>query len=193
MNNTTSIQDLPTDPANGGGNMALTANEQINMGPPSAASASALSLDQTTINQIVSGLQQASSSGLTQLKSRDIPQTTHAITQDPQIQPTYIPEASNKDYIHEYEENEDIISNYNKRRETATNLDQVYDELQLPILVAAMFFLFQLPIFTKLLFNHLPILFHKDGNINLYGYAFKSALFGFYYYTLVKIIHKFNA
>lgn len=198
MSDTTSIHDLPTDPANGSnglapGNISMSTNEKIGpgLGPPSQMS-EGLSLDQTTINQIVSGLQQASSSGATQLKSRDIPQITQALTQDPQIQPHYIPPASNQDYIQEYEDNEDIIENYKQKMEYSNSLDQLYDELQVPLLIAVLFFLFQLPIFRKFLFNYFPFLFFKDGNINIYGYLFKSILFGLLYYLLFKTISQFN-
>ena len=103
MNNeSTSILDLPTDPLGGGSisnNISLTASDsmqQINQnGAPN------LSLDQTTINQIVSGIQKASISGATQLPSRDIPMTTTGLSNDPQVQPNYVPPPpqNNIDYI----------------------------------------------------------------------------------------------
>ena len=65
---TTSISDLPTDPVGGGShNVSMNISEKIptqNQSAPNVAGS--LSLDQTTINQIVSGLQQASSTGATQ-------------------------------------------------------------------------------------------------------------------------------
>ena len=94
----TSITDLPTDPANGGtigGNISLSTSE--NAQGNSNASPSSLSLDQTTINQIINGLQQAGSS--TALPSRDIPRNVESITHDEQIQPNFIPKASSTDYI----------------------------------------------------------------------------------------------
>ena len=105
---TTSINDLPADPASGvSGNISLSVNEMKQTADPQ--SSPALALDQTTINQIVNGLQQASATGATQLMSRDIPQNTQGYTQDAQIQPTYIPQSSNVDYIKDYEDNADII------------------------------------------------------------------------------------
>ena len=100
MSSTTNIFDLPVDPAGGGGggggpvqNMSLNANEvrpmqqqpppNLNTGPPPP-------LDQNTINHIVSGIQQASSSGATQLPSRDMPTSTNHIAQDVQVQANYI-------------------------------------------------------------------------------------------------------
>jgi hypothetical protein len=186
--NSTSINDLPTDPAGGGsigGNISFSANEKV--GPTSS-----MSLDQSTIAQIVSGLQQASTTGATQLNSRDIPRTTEAITQDEQIQPNYIPPTANHDYIKEDEDNEDIVNNYNSRAESDNNLDKIYDEIQTPLLLTILYFLFQLPIFKKYLFRYIPALFSKDGNTNIYGYLFTSGLFGSIYYFLSKVMINFN-
>jgi hypothetical protein len=183
MTDTTSIMDLPTDPVGGGtiGGISFSANENIGV-----------SLDQSTINQIVNGLQQASSTGATQLHSRDIPMNTSSIIQDPQVQPNYIPPANNNDYIGEYEENDDIINKYNKGAQYTDKLDQIYDELQTPILLSIMYFLFQLPFFKKLLYKFFPALFLKDGNINLFGYIFNSTFFGLVYYILSKVLGYFN-
>jgi len=187
---TTSIHELPTDPA-GGGNINLVANE---MKPSTTETLMSTmpALDQATINQIVNGLQQATIAGATQLPSRDIPQNTQQYTHDPNIQPNYIPPSSNADYIKDYEDNNDIINDYNRRENTMNNLDQLYDELQIPLLIAVLFFLFQLPIFKKLLFTYFPILFFKDGNVNIYGYLFTSILFGLLYYLLFKIMTHFS-
>lgn len=187
---TTSIMDLPTDPTGGGsigGNISLSANES-NVYNQNSVAPSGVSLDQTTINQIVSGLQQASSTGATQLASRDIPRNIENISQDPQIQPNYIPPQSNKDYITEDEENDDIIQNYNKRAEKGDSLDQLYEEIQIPLLMSVLYFLFQLPIFKRYLYKFFPALFSKDVNLNLYGFLFTSSLFGMLYYLLSKIM-----
>lgn len=194
MTDTTSILDLPTDPAGGGNNISLSIQENNNS-PQSNnnISQNSFSLDQTTINQIVSGLQQASTTGITQLPSRDIPQNTSNISQDPQIQPNYIPPPVNKsDYIKEYESNEDIINNYNKSHKNSNSLDETYNEIQIPLLLAVLYFLFQLPIFKKSLFYYLPMIFSKDGNYNINGFIFTSCLFGLLFYILNKIIFHFN-
>lgn len=192
---TTSILDLPTNPANGGNisnNISLSANETLNNGNNSDinANANSVSLDQTTINQIVNGLQQASASGATQLASRDIPMNTNNLTHDVNIQPNYIPSPqipNQTDYIKNYEETEDIINDYNSNLENSNRLDDLYNEIQVPILLAVLYFLFQLPIFRKYLFTYFPILFSKDGNLNINGYLFMSALFGIFYYFINKI------
>jgi hypothetical protein len=156
---TTSIFDLPTDPANGGNmnNITLNANEMRNNIPGEAQNntmnnQSAISLDQTTINQIVNGLQQASVTGATQLSSRDIPMTTSNLTHDVNIQPNYIPPPqSNNDYVKNYEQASDIINEYNDNIERNDTLDDMYNEIQVPLLLAVLYFLFQLPFFRKFL------------------------------------------
>jgi hypothetical protein len=192
---TTSIFDLPTDPANGGNmnNITLNANEMRNNIPGEAQNntmnnQSAISLDQTTINQIVNGLQQASVTGATQLPSRDIPMTTSNLTHDVNVQPNYIPPPqSNNDYVKNYEEASDIINEYNDNIERNDTLDDMYNEIQVPLLLAVLYFLFQLPFFRKFLFSYLPVLFSNDGNLNLNGYIFMSALFGIFYYLINKL------
>ena len=185
---TTSIFDLPVDPA-GGSNIALEITEQQ---PQQQLPGPGVALDQTTINRIVNGLQQASSTGATQLPSRDIPQNTTQITNDAQIQPNYIPPTQNTDYISQTEENDDILNSYNKQAGQANSLDAMYDELQAPLLLAVLFFLFQLPFFKKYLFTYLPMFFLKDGNYNIYGFIFMSFLFGLIYYMCNRIMVNFN-
>jgi len=200
---TTSIIDLPTDPTGGGNitnNISLTASENImqsqasniHMNANTNANMSSgqqpkLSLDQTTINQIINGLQHASVSGATQLPSRDIPMNVSNITQDPEAQHNYIPPPQNADYIKDYEDTDEIINSYNRNALRQDSLDEMYAEIQSPILLAVLYFLFQLPIFKKYLYIYFPILFSKDGNQNLYGYLFTSTLFGLIYYLLSKI------
>jgi hypothetical protein len=184
--NATSIHDLPVDPLVGGNsNIALNVSEKT-MGQSMGQS---ISLDPSTISQIVSGLQQASSSGATSLPSRDIPQITQNLTHDPQIIPTFIPSTSNSDYILQQEQNSQIIDDYNRQHQHASSLDQMYDELQIPILIGVIYFLFQLPVFKTYLFKFAPALFMKDGNINIYGYIFTSILFALTYFLLSKTVH----
>jgi hypothetical protein len=181
-NQVTRIHDLPSDPAVG--NISLEIKEKEMGG---------MTLDQSTINQIVSGLQQATSSGVTQLPSRDIPLTTHTINQDPEVQPNYIPkQETQRDYIHEEETNQQIMNKETSRERLEHGLDSVYNEIQFPILIAVLFFLFQLPIFKKLLFQYFPILFFKDGNINLYGLLFMSSTFSIVYYLLFKTLNQLD-
>ena len=86
----------------------------------------------------------------------------------------------------------EIISKYNRRVDQDSSLDQLYDEIQVPLLICILYFLFQLPIFKKQLFHYLPFLFNKDGNINLNGLAFVSVMFGGSYYFCKKIMQQLN-
>ena len=183
MSETTSILELPMDPAGGGNNIILQANEHAtNQKTPH------VSLDQSTISQIIRGLQQASATSATQLPSRDIPKTTDSITNDAQVQPNYIPQNPHEeDYIKNQENTENILSAYNN------NLNDTYNEIQTPLLLAVLYFLFQLHIFKKYLFTYIPSLFSKDGNYNINGYVFTSILFGFIFYKFNKLITIFNA
>jgi hypothetical protein len=197
MSESTSILDLPTDPVGGGINasgvgISLTATEN---GQPSSNQPSGFSLDQSTINQIVNGLQQASANGATQLPSRDIPMTTSGHSNDPQVRPNYVPPPppQNSDYIQNYEQTSDMINTYNKQMQNSNSLDDMYNEIQTPLLLAVLYFLFQLPFVRKLLYTYIPFLFSNDGNFNMNGYLFTSVLFGLVFYSLNKLSWYFNA
>ena len=203
MNNTTSILDLPTDPvggSNSSNNISMNAQENSlelqgapknNIGNPlNENNTSGMSLDQTTINQIVSGLQQATISGSTQLPSRDIPTNTNNVSIDPEVVPNYVPPApqNQQDYIKDYEQNDNILHNYSKQKKSAHSLDKLYDELHKPLLLAVLYFFFQLPFFKNTLHTYIPGLFSNDGNYNINGHLFTSLLFGTSFYIFMKII-----
>lgn len=195
MGDSTSILDLPTDPVGGGNvtnNISLTASETISS---SNNSQPAFSLDQSTISQIVNGLQQASISGATQLPSRDIPMTTTGHSNDPQIQPNYVPPPPphSIDYIKNYEQTSDMINDYNRNMNRNNSLDDTYNEIQVPLLLTVLYFLFQLPFFRKFLYTYFPVLFSNDGNLNINGFLFKSILFGLLFYILNKVTTHFGA
>ena len=201
----TSILDLPTDPV-GGGNISLSASENVvqkqmqqqmpqNPGQmPNQGQTPNFSLDQTTISQIVSGLQQAATAGATQLPSRDIPMNTTGHSNDAQVQPNYIPMHERQtDYIKDYEQTSDMIDNYNKNVNRTNSLDDMYNEIQTPLLLAVLYFLFQLPFFRRFLFSYFPILFSNDGNYNINGFLFSSVLFGLLFHLLNKVTNHFGA
>ena len=173
---------------------------QIQGQPSNQTQPNGFSLDQTTINQIVNGLQKASVNGLTQLPSRDIPRTTEAITNDAQIQPNYIPQPNpaqmQEDYIQKMQQmnqsTDEIIDEHNKKANFSSSLDNLYDEIQTPLLLAILFFIFQLPIFKKYLFLYVPFLFFNDGNYNIKGYLTISVLFGSIYYFCNKVLNLVN-
>jgi hypothetical protein len=127
--------------------------------------------------------------GATQLQSRDIPMNTEEYTQDTTVQPDYIPAPVNIDYIKEEEYTAaNIIHNYDRKNNTNNNLENLYNEIQIPLLIGVLFFMFQLPFFKKVLYKYFPILFFQDGNQNLYGLFFMSILFSIIYYFIYKIM-----
>ena len=198
MSDSTSILDLPTDPVGGSNinnNRSISASENTKISQPTTSSGSGgLTLDQTTISQIVSGLQQASATGITQLPSRDIPMTSAAHSTDPQVQPNYIPPPpeNNIDYIRNFEHTSDMVHNYDKNMANQDSIDAMYNEIQTPLLLVVLYFLFQMPFFKKILYNNFAALFSKDGNLNIYGLMFTSSLFGLLFYILNKITTHFG-
>jgi hypothetical protein len=185
--NTTSINDLPTDPmGSNANNISVVASEH-----GSNSNVNALTLDQSTISQIVNGLQQASVAGATMLPSRDIPQSTQSHTQDTYIKPNFVPPPNNIDYINDSDPSE-YINSYQRDDHIKNSLDTIYDEIQTPLLISILYFLFQLPIIKKTLFKYIPLLCHGDGNYNLYGLLFSSFAFGILFISLSKTMKQFS-
>jgi hypothetical protein len=142
------------------------------------------------INQFISGIQQAANNGLLELPSKDIPQQQSHLTQDPQMKPNFIPQPENVnlDYISQHQTSQDIINEQNKIKNQKDYIDIIFSHIQTPILIGILFFIFQLPIINITLYSLIPILFRKDGNLNLAGYIFQSFLFGLTYFLLTKFI-----
>ena len=194
MNNgTTSIDSLPLSPQSGGDNIRMEMRENnVQIGNPAQALREERDNDpaimQKNLNQLVTGIQQASAAGLTALPSRDIPQNQQHILQDTQIKPNYIPSPEEKmnDYIREHQTNEEIIRAQAQKQVKKASFDVIFDEVQGPFMIGILYFLFQLPVIQKQLCKILPTLYGKDGNPNLSGYIFTSAAFASAYYFLTK-------
>lgn len=138
-------------------------------------------------SQLQSALKEASVSGTTTLPSRDIPQSTLMMQQDEETKVNFVPNKSN-DYIGDILDKERIIKENQKNQNKSDNLDYLYEQLQMPLLVSIIYFLFQLPAVRTQIFSFIPSLFNKDGNPNLYGYIFNSIMFGGLYFALIKCI-----
>ena len=121
--------------------------------------------------------------------------TTTGHSNDPQIQPNYVPPPPphSIDYIKNYEQTSDMINDYNRNMNRNNSLDDTYNEIQVPLLLAVLYFLFQLPFFKKFLYTYFPVLFSNDGNLNINGFLFKSILFGLLFYILNKVTTHFGA
>lgn len=151
-------------------------------------------IQQKQMNQFITGLQQATASGLTSLPVRDVPTNQEFLARDIQMKPNYVPQAppGMSDYISEHKSNEDMIKEYARRQQKDDRLDELYNQLQVPILLAVLYFIFQLPVVRKNVFKFLPSLFNSDGNPNLYGYVANSLMFGGLYFALTKGLNYFS-
>lgn len=137
-------------------------------------------------SQLTSALKEASASGATVLPSRDIPQNTLSNQQDVETKPNFVPKNADTDYIGNILDREKVIQENQRKQNQSDNMDYIYQQLQLPLLVAILYFVFQLPIVRKRMFVFLPNLFNKDGNPNLSGYIFNSVMFAIFYALLLK-------
>lgn len=142
------------------------------------------------MSKVINGLQSASSNNMTSLPSRDIPIQTTSITNDPYIQPNYIPEKkTNTDYIQQQESMEALYEKHRQKEKQKNTMDDIFDNLQAPIFITILFFIFQLPFLNKQLFKYIPNLFVKDGHLSFGGYLFKSLLFGSTFFGLTKFVN----
>lgn len=126
------------------------------------------------------------------LPSRDIPMDQTIYQNDEAIQQNYIPPSDTNDFIGEYEaRSREHFENYEKEKHRQTVVDNIFDEMQLPIFISTLFFIFQMPImntFFSKYFSFLSIQY-SDGNPNLYGLLLKSAVFGSVFFSLNKTIN----
>lgn len=145
-------------------------------------------VSKSNMNDLLNGLKKASESGATLLQSRDIPMSTQQITEDYTARPNFVPSPSQDktNYIQDEETMETLIRQ--KRQLRKTQMDNFYDEIQTPLLIMVMFFLFQLPIFKKSMVTNFPAFFKRSGNYNLKGLVFTTMLFGGLYYGIIKCI-----
>ena len=189
MADTTSLNDLPTDPVSGGGeqNVVLQTSEKSNQYDPNSAAPTVGSeiTDQKMMNEVVTGIQQANASGGLELPSRDIPTNTVHFA-DEAIQPNYVPQKEQEDYIQNTDTEQEILARRMKNRDSRDSLEILYDEFQVPIIIGLLYFIFQLPVVRSKLTTLIPALFNKDGNPNLSGYIFNSIFFAVLYYEISK-------
>ena len=207
MTDTTSIDDLPGVPASATQGSGLVQNQKLEI-PVQTYNPNVSTMQQqqqqqqgpspqTTvasnmnINELVSGLQRATSSGLTALPIRDVPRNTESVVSDEQTVPNYIPRDP-VDYIRDHHENtRSFMDHRAKTANQSESLDVIYDTLQVPILLAILYFTFQLPVMRKYLLLYLPSIFNKDGNHNLSGLLFISVLFSCTYYGINFVLNQF--
>ena len=185
MVDSTNISDLPGATNTTQANKVVLEKTEINnqpMGNPPLPT----ELSSGSINKIITGIQQASATGMTSLPSSHIPMQTQQITQDPQIQPNYIPPPQNTDYINQHDSMQSLMQQNKNTHKEQDRLDLLYNELQMPIITMTLFFLFQMPFFQKKFKSIFPSLFLKDGQHSISGYLVKTVLFGGLFYGVNK-------
>lgn len=148
--------------------------------------------DQQNYNEMISSLQKATQSGQTNLPGRDIPVSTSQLTTDVNIQQEHIPKSNVTFNLENNTTNEEIMSHNRSLESTQNTIEWAFQEFQQPILIAVLYFLFQLPIIQKYLFKLIPALYKSDGNPNMIGYITNSLLFGVVFLFLTKGLNYFS-
>jgi hypothetical protein len=153
-----------------GGSTAPVYNPNAFSAAPMMPMQSPVSSD--TINQIMSTINVAGN----QLPSRDIPMMN---PHDDQSRPNYVPGGGNGDYIQQYSSFAEMA-----KRNKEQGGDDLFDKLQIPIMCAVIFFLFQLPVVRKTMFKYLPSLYFTDGNPKISALLVQALVFACGVYIL---------
>ena len=141
-------------------------------------------------NEMILQLQMAKNNNATNLPSRDIPSNINNsnITTDAQIKPNYI-ENNDEKYINNLETPETVITSNNNAENFNNKLEYIYTELQIPIVLSILYFIFQLPNTKMFFYKVFPFFYMKDLNLNLYGSFAISLIFAILFYFIFKIIN----
>ena len=121
------------------------------------------------------------------LPPKDIPLDMSGF-RDESAMPNYVPPVSRmrEDYVQEQEER---IREKNQSDEIKKSVDKklnIVAELQMPIVVALLFWIFQIETINRLMARYLKFagLFREDGAMNFWGITAKSMMFGSAYYAV---------
>ena len=129
------------------------------------------------------------------LPPKDIPLDMSGF-RDESAMPNYVPPASRtrEDYVYEQEER---VREMSKTDEIKKSIDKKLDivaELQMPIVVALLFWIFQIETINRLMARYLKFagLFGEDGTLNFWGITAKSVMFGSMYYAVTYAIQSIS-
>jgi len=183
---TTSLDELPTTD---GQNVSLNVNEQPVQQTlqQNEFDNTPSQLSQDDINKIISGIQIASQNNLTQIPSKNIPMDQNGINSDIEARVNFVPEHK-EDYIKNSITPEQVYMKQIEKRKEKKQQEDIYEQLQMPVLSCILFFIFQLPFMDKFLYRNFSIFFIKDGSLSLSGYIFKSVLFSSGIYLLQRTL-----
>lgn len=126
------------------------------------------------------------------LPSRDIPMDMSQLMQDHETQPNFIPSVNEiNDFVSSHEFiTEDKVDKHNKVKTRAEMIDNFIEEIQTPLFISILFFIFQMPLLTKILIKYIGNfvnILNSEGNLNFNGILIKSLLFGSAYYWSMKL------
>jgi len=202
MSDTTSIDDLPLSsqtPSSGyavGGNASGT---PLIYSPNIDGGNIPQQVPANVMNEVMHGVQRASANGMTMIPTRDIPMNPTAFTHDQQARPNYVPQpndgprennGSSTDYIKDHMSMENIVRTNARQSNQIDTLEAIYYDLQMPILIGVLYFIFQMPVFRAQLLHFIPSLFGEDGNFKIVGLTATSAMFAGTFFVIMKIFNK---
>ena len=149
-------------------------------------------LSQNEQEQFMQEMQIAQQQGAMSLPSRNIPMDTTQFSHDNEIKPDFVPEEKN-DYINSEEHAMHIQNQLFKARQMhEQQVNDAYDELQIPVLMFIIFFILQLPVINKTLVKYVPSVMGKEGHLKFQGYVLKSLFASGGFYGLKKLLTHFT-
>jgi len=213
MSDTTSIDDLPLSSqtaglggnyggigGGGGGGAPLIYSPNVSTDP---SLQNQQQIPGNVMNEVLQGVQRASANGMTMMPTRDIPMNPNSFTHDDQARPNYVPQpkavhfqdgggggGSGSDYIRDHTSMESIVRANARQSNQLDTIEAIYYDLQMPILLGILYFIFQMPIFRAQLLHFLPSLFGEDGNFKMIGLTATSAMFAGTFFVIMKIFNK---
>ena len=212
MSDTTSIDDLPLSSqtaglggnyggggGGGGGGAPLIYSPNVSTDPSFQNQQHQQQIPGNVMNEVLQGVQRASANGMTMIPTRDIPMNPNSFTHDDQARPNYVPQpktvhfqddGSSSDYIREHTSMESIVRANARQSNQLDTIEAIYYDLQMPILLGVLYFIFQMPIFRAQLLHFLPSLFAEDGNFKMIGLTVTSAMFAGTFFVIMKIFNK---
>ena len=167
MEGITNIYDLPEEKEQ----QQLQQSQQQSQQLQQSQQSQRYGIDQSTVTELLEGLERIKTT--TNLPTRDIPNNPDKLMIDPETVANYIPPSrvAFKDDIFIPEESNNTLY-----------IESVYEDIQMPVFVGILYFVFQLPLMKKYLYYFFPNLFSGEGQFNLGGYVFTSILFSLFYY-----------
>jgi hypothetical protein len=122
------------------------------------------------------------------LPPKDIPLDMSGF-RDESAKPNYVPPVQRfrDDYVLDQEERIRETKTSEKTQKTIDSKFDLLAEIQTPVAVAILYLVFQMNSINTLMARYLKFagFFGEDGNINMQGMLFKSAIFGAFYYGVV--------